>query len=82
MLIWAYKKIDELKGRTGFIDCPKELAEKLIADGHVQNPNVGGNHLKPVDTSSESSAAYEVKVMKPKVRAMAPKKPASEEGDK
>lgn len=49
MLIWSYKKITELNGRTGFIDCEKSLAEKLLADGHVQNPAIGGNHLNKIE---------------------------------
>lgn len=75
MLIWSYKKITELNGRTGFVDCEKSLAEKLIADGHAQNPSIGGNHLKKIE-SAAITAAYEE----------APKKKAtrikSSEGDK
>lgn len=70
MLIWSYKKITELNGRTGFVDCEKTLAEKLLADGHAQNPAVGGNHLKHID-SAEIVSAYEEEKPKKKTKAKA-----------
>lgn len=77
MLIWSFKKITELNNRTGLIACDDALAKKLIEDGHAQNPNVGGNHLKPIQ-NSESASAYEVAI-KAKVTK---KRKAAEEGDK
>jgi hypothetical protein len=83
MVVWSFKKILELKDRPGFVECPKDLAEKLIADGHAQDPKVGGAHLKQIDNRSESSSVYEVKVMEPKKKTMSARKKASEEeGDK
>lgn len=61
MLIWAYKKITELNGRTGFVDCEKSLAERLVADGHAQHPNVGANAFRRIDTISPTSSAYETR---------------------
>lgn len=68
MLIWSYKKITELNGRTGFVDCEKTLAEKLLADGHAQNPNVGGNHLKKIE-NAEIVTAYEAPKKKTKAKS-------------
>jgi hypothetical protein len=69
MLIWSYKKITELKGATGFIDCEKTLAEKLLADGHVQNPAVGSNHLKQIEKTEISSAYADEKPKKKTTKA-------------
>jgi hypothetical protein len=77
MLIWAYKKLNELKGQTGFVDCDKALAEKLIADGHAQSPAGGANTLKQIE-NSVSVAAYEVAIKEKTTK----KRKASQEGDK
>jgi hypothetical protein len=61
MLVWAYKKITELNGRTGFVDIDKTLAERLVADGHAQNPAVGANALRRIDTNTPLATAYEVR---------------------
>lgn len=85
MIIWAYKKITDLKGQTGFVDCPKELAEKLIADGHVQDPKVGANAFKAIQAGAITNP-YEVKEeIKEEVKEEPVKKKrkvSEEEGDK
>jgi hypothetical protein len=59
MLIWAHKKITELNGRTGFVEVEKSLAERLVADGHAQDPKVGANALRRIDTITPLAAAYD-----------------------
>jgi hypothetical protein len=76
MVIWSFKKITELKGVTGFVDCEKELAQRLIADGHAQDPNVGANYLKAIE-KTDLVSAYEAAAKK-----TTKKRKASEEGDK
>jgi hypothetical protein len=76
MVIWSFKKITELKGRTGFVDCERNLAQQLIADGHVQDPKVGANYLKAVE-KTDMVTAYEIVEKKTKKR-----KSSDEEGDK
>jgi hypothetical protein len=77
MLIWAYKKLNELNGRTGFVECEKTLAEKLIADGHAQSPAGGANSFKKIE-NSVSVAAYEEAIKEKTTK----KRKASQEGDK
>jgi hypothetical protein len=77
MLIWSYKKITELNGRTGFVDCEKDLAEKLIADGHAQSLAGGANTLKRIENTN-LVAAYEVAIKEKTTK----KRKASNEGDK
>jgi hypothetical protein len=56
--VWAYKPLPELKNETGFVVCDGALAAKLIESGEVQDPRVGGWHLKEIEP------AYDTKVMK------------------
>ena len=49
MVVWAYKPIQELNGKTGFQNiADRELALKLIASGEVQNPLTGAANLSPI----------------------------------
>jgi hypothetical protein len=74
MLIWSFKKIKELESQLGFVNCDDSLAEKLLNDGHVQNPMAGGNMLTPMDADSVEVEVYKVAAKKKKV--------ADSEGDK
>jgi ABC-type branched-subunit amino acid transport system substrate-binding protein len=49
MVVWAYKPIEELQGKTGFVNvADKELAKKLLDSGEVQNPLMGAAALSPI----------------------------------
>ena len=77
MVIWSFKKITELKGVTGFVDCERELAQQLIADGHAQDPKVGANYLKAIERTDLVSA-YEAAAKKTTKK----RKASDSEGDK
>ena len=47
-IVWAYKPVQSLRYRTGFVECDKELADLLIAEDEVQDPRIGAAFLKPV----------------------------------
>lgn len=72
--IWSFKKITELNGATGIVACEKTLADKLIADGHAQDLNIGGNHLKHIE-KADIVSVYDA----PKKKSA---KQKSSEGDK
>lgn len=55
--VWAFKRIPELGGATGFVACEAELAARLITEGKAQDPRVGGRELKYI----EDDATYENK---------------------
>jgi hypothetical protein len=44
--VWAPVRLKELSGRTGFVQCDRELAAALLAADEVQNPRIGGNLLR------------------------------------
>lgn len=46
--VWAFQKLEELDGKTGFVQCDPALAEKLIDQELVQDPRVGGGALKVI----------------------------------
>ena len=46
--VWAFQKLEELDGRTGFVQCDDALAAKLIDQKLVQDPRVGGGALKVI----------------------------------
>lgn len=49
MIVWAFKPIEELNGKTGFQNvADRALALKLIASGKVQNPLTGAANLSPI----------------------------------
>jgi hypothetical protein len=77
MVIWSFKQITELKGRTGFVDCERNLAQQLIADGHAQDPKVGANYLKAVE-KTDLVSAYEAVAKKTTKK----RKASDEDGDK
>lgn len=54
-IVWAYKPVQSLHYKTGIVECDKELAELLIAEGEVQDLKVGAINLKPVDTEPVQS---------------------------
>ena len=54
-IVWAYKPVQALHYKTGIVECDKELADLLIAEGEVQDLRVGAAHLKPVDTEPVQS---------------------------
>jgi hypothetical protein len=67
--VWAYKPLEELEWSTGLVVCENKLAAKLIKSGDVQDPRVGGLHLKEIE--------YDTKVMTPKKKAAPKKKKAT-----
>ena len=69
-LVWAYKPLPVLNGETGFVACADDLAAKLIASGDVQDPAVGGFHLKEIEAAAVVED-YETKVMSPRKRKSA-----------
>ena len=46
--IWAFEPIEELDGKTGFVQVPKELAEKLLKANKVQDPRRGAAALSKI----------------------------------
>ena len=50
-LVWAYKRIPELNGEVGFVECDSDLAEKLIKADKAQDTAVGALHLNEIDYS-------------------------------
>ena len=48
-LVWAYKELEELENRTGFITCEGSLAKKLLREGRVQDPRIGASALKHIE---------------------------------
>ena len=67
-LVWAYKPLQELQGQTGFVECDEDVAKDLIASGEAQDLNVGGFHLKEIE-----STEYATKDMAPAKRRTASK---------
>jgi len=67
--VWAWQPLLELGNQVGFVGCPKELADKLIAADQAQDPKVGVTNFRAIVHSvperKEDAAAYETKVMKP-----------------
>ena len=59
------------------MDCPKDLAIQLIADGHVQDPKVGANYLKPIE-KTDMVSVYEAAAKKTTKK----RKASDSEGDK
>ena len=51
MLVWAYKRLEELDGQVGFVECDDKTGKKLLNTKRVQNPQVGALALKPIDYS-------------------------------
>lgn len=58
-LVWAFKSLPELGGKTGFVHCEAELAKKLIERGDAQDARTSPHKLKHI----ERSAGYDTKVM-------------------
>lgn len=54
--VWAFKPIKELNYQTGFVECDIDLARTLIEAGLVQNPNVGGLHLKYIEEATPKTS--------------------------
>lgn len=50
--VWAFKPLKELHEQIGFVACDSELASKLIEAGEVQDPAVGGLHLKAIEAAA------------------------------
>lgn len=48
MYIWAPWKLEELKNRRGLFEVENKLGEKLLKDGLVEDPKIGGNRLTKV----------------------------------
>jgi hypothetical protein len=46
--VWAPYKLDELKGRRGLFQVQTKLADKLLAEGLIEDPAVGANKLTPI----------------------------------
>lgn len=46
--VWSFQPLEELGGKTGFVQCDETLAAKLIKSGDVQDPRVGGGALKTI----------------------------------
>ena len=47
--IWAWRKLKELNDLTGFVAVDDAKAAKLIEEGKVQDPKIGGKFLKHID---------------------------------
>jgi hypothetical protein len=74
-IVWAYKPLKELDGETGLVECTIELAERLIASGDVQNPNVGALCFKEIEGGEAVEAT-------PKKRVRKVAAQVAQEGDK
>lgn len=57
-LVWAFKKLPELDGQTGLVECDEALAAKLIEDGDAQDTRDGALHFKEIEEGE-----YMTKVM-------------------
>lgn len=47
--VWAFKKLKELNDLTGFVAVDDAKAAKLLEEGKVQDPKIGGKFLKHID---------------------------------
>lgn len=81
-LVWAYKSLSELDGKTGFVETDTETAAKLIKSGEVQDIHIGAHHFKPIEKGvanvvsapkaqpqpkkAKGKAKYDTKVVTPK----------------
>lgn len=52
-LVWAFKPISDLDGKTGLVECDADLAQKLIKENKVQDPRVGANFFKTIEKADE-----------------------------
>lgn len=70
--IWAPYKLPELKNRRGLFNVETKLAEKLLSEGVIQDPNVGAHKMTaitdeepkrvaPVTASKKKKATKETK---------------------
>ena len=55
-IVWAFEPIEELDGKTGWVEVELKLAQKLIKQGKVQDGRVGATHLKEIITKDIKSA--------------------------
>ena len=56
-LVWAYAELKELENQVGFVVCPGDIADSLLASGAVQDPQVGALHLKEIGTEAPKPKA-------------------------
>ena len=45
--VWAYKPLEALGNRLGFVAVSSEVAAELLASGDAQDPRIGGSALLP-----------------------------------
>lgn len=64
--VWAFKTLEVLGFKTGFVQCPEHVADFLIASGDAQDPRMGALCLRRIE--SASPASYETKVIQPEAR--------------
>ena len=60
--VWAYKKLKELNDETGFVSVDEKIAAKLLKEGKVQDPKIGGKFLKHIDLTPRKTRAVKPKV--------------------
>ena len=46
--VWAFEPIEELDGKTGMVQVPRELADKLLKEKKVQDPRRGSAALSKI----------------------------------
>lgn len=62
--VWVPYKLDELKGRRGLFAVETKLAEKLLAEGLVQDPAIGANKMTPITDEEPKRKAPKKKATK------------------
>ena len=62
--VWVPYKLDELKGRRGLFAVETKLAEKLLAEGLVQDPAIGANKMTPITDEAPKRKAPKKKAPK------------------
>jgi len=51
-IVWAFQPLDELEGKTEFVECDEALARRLIDADLVDDPRVGAHHLRYVQADA------------------------------
>ena len=49
-LVWSFQKLPELEDQLGLVECDQTVADELIAAHKVQDPRVGGLHLREMQS--------------------------------
>ncbi len=71
MLVWAFKRLEELNDEVGYVTCDDKMATKLLKSGKVQDLRAGANALKYIDYSKREAPIKKAnkQTAKPKVKA-------------